>query len=388
MTAKPSLSFVRSRTGFAAREARGLAEGRPVRCGDDHLVARAEQRAAGEVEGLLAPDRDGHLLGGEGGAEVGAVAIGDGRSQLGHPRGGRVLGPPRVEGPLGRGHHVGRRRLIGLADAEIQDVLPRSSARGRALGHRHRGRNLQRARGARKVRGRSRPPAHSVSPVMLKPAHGPALALFIRSPLTSSRPLLLRSQRTAWRYSSVRRSPLAQTPSPRSHPILLAKPRFHDRRHQIGHPSPELEDLLDQPRGQVRVALGGHHEDRLDAGIEAPIHERHLELVLEVREGPDAPHDHRGPHLPRVAHEQAGEGVDADPGLALVGLADEVHPLLDREERLLLRVDQDGHPDPIEHVEAAGDDVEVAVRDGVERARKDGERPARSPGHRFWSSRR
>ena len=48
------------------------------------------------------------------------------------------------------------------------------------------------------------------------------------------------------------------------------------------------------------------------------------------------------PTLLRVVHEQAREGVDLHARLAPVGLADDLHPLLDREQRLLLGVHQDG----------------------------------------------
>src|SRR5215211_5192524 len=41
-------------------------------------------------------------------------------------------------------------------------------------------------------------------------------------------------------------------------------------------------DLLDQARADVGVRFGGHHEHRLDLGIEVPVHQRHLHLVFEI----------------------------------------------------------------------------------------------------------
>src|SRR5207249_4332193 len=79
-------------------------------------------------------------------------------------------------------------------------------------------------------------------------------------------------------------------------------------------------------------------------------------------------------HPLRVVHEQAGERVHLDPVLSPEGLADDGHPFLDREERVLLRVDEDRDRDLVEDRETAADDVEVTVRDGIERAGKHGPR--------------
>src|SRR5687768_8449356 len=53
-------------------------------------------------------------------------------------------------------------------------------------------------------------------------------------------------------------------------------------------------DLLDQPRGDRLMPRVGHQEDRLDVGIEALVHRRHLELVFEVRDSAQSAHDDAG----------------------------------------------------------------------------------------------
>jgi len=68
-----------------------------------------------------------------------------------------------------------------------------------------------------------------------------------------------------------------------------------------------------------------------------------------------------------VVHQQPVEGVDLHLGVGLEHLARDLDPLLHREHRRLLRVDEDGDDDPIEHARAARDDVDVAVGQRIER---------------------
>src|SRR5207253_2365899 len=45
--------------------------------------------------------------------------------------------------------------------------------------------------------------------------------------------------------------------------LFVTQALFHDVGHQAVHAAAEGEDFLDQPRTDVRVLLGGHHEDGL-----------------------------------------------------------------------------------------------------------------------------
>ena len=71
-------------------------------------------------------------------------------------------------------------------------------------------------------------------------------------------------------------------------------------------------DLADQVRAEERIMDVGHHEERLDVRGQVAVHQGHLELVLEVRNGPQAPDDDAGPLGPGEVDEEAVEGPDLD----------------------------------------------------------------------------
>ncbi len=70
-------------------------------------------------------------------------------------------------------------------------------------------------------------------------------------------------------------------------------------RDETGDVAAQTGDLLDQARGDGLVARIGHQEDGLDLALQLLVHRRHLEFVLEVGHGPQAPDDDRWPRLPR-----------------------------------------------------------------------------------------
>ena len=197
------------------------------------------------------------------------VARGHRGAQLRQAGGRRVARAPVVERGRGRVRDVCGRRLVGLAHAEVEHASrPRRGARPRAAPWPPSAR--PRARSARRERSLA-------EPSRVRRAHGSV------PPARAARGAA---------------------------PVLLPQPPLDHRRHQLAHPPAELEDLLHQPRREIRVALRGHHEHGLDARVQAAVHERHLELVLEVRDRAQPAHDHGGPDLLRVVHEQAREGVD------------------------------------------------------------------------------
>ena len=59
------------------------------------------------------------------------------------------------------------------------------------------------------------------------------------------------------------------------------------------HFAAEPEHFLDQPRAGVGVLLGRHQEHRFEIVIETPVHQRHLELVLEVGDRAQAADERR-----------------------------------------------------------------------------------------------
>src|SRR5258707_584879 len=135
----------------SSNSAHGTSERGPVRRGDDHLVAAIEQGLAGEVERLLAPDRDRDLLRRERDPEILGVTRGHGRAELGQPGRSRVPRAPGVErGRRGLGD-VLRRGLVRLAHGEVEHAVAGRAQCGRALGHGDGGRDLQGARPLREV---------------------------------------------------------------------------------------------------------------------------------------------------------------------------------------------------------------------------------------------
>ena len=78
-------------------------------------------------------------------------------------------------------------------------------------------------------------------------------------------------------------------------------------------------------------------------------------------------------HAAREIHEQALELANLDARLVANRGANELHPLLDREQRLLGDVDGDGDDEAIDESETAADEVLVAARDRVERAGVEGD---------------
>src|SRR5262245_37462167 len=96
--------------------------------------------------------------------------------------------------------------------------------------------------------------------------------------------------------------------------VLLGEALLDDRRHHPVDRRAEARHLLDEPGRDVRVLLVGHQEDRLHGRAQLAVHERHLELVLEVGDRPDPPHDAVGPLSRGQIDQQAVEGHDAEAG--------------------------------------------------------------------------
>src|SRR5437773_9570754 len=79
------------------------------------------------------------------------------------------------------------------------------------------------------------------------------------------------------------------------------------RRDELLDVPAERGDLLDEARREERQVLGGHEEDGLERRVEAPVHERHLELVLEVRQRAQAAKDERRAPLAGVVDQEPAE---------------------------------------------------------------------------------
>src|SRR5258706_332707 len=79
--------------------------------------------------------------------------------------------------------------------------------------------------------------------------------------------------------------------SPQSCRYFLAEPGLDHVGHQPMNAPAQGEHLFDQPRTDVGVLLRRHHEHRLDFCVQAPVHQRHLKLELEIGHRAEAAHD-------------------------------------------------------------------------------------------------
>src|SRR5712692_9387311 len=58
---------------------------------------------------------------------------------------------------------------------------------------------------------------------------------------------------------------------------------FHDvRRDQTVYVAIQSSNLFDQSRGRVEVRRARHQKNRLNLRLHAPVHQRHLELEVEM----------------------------------------------------------------------------------------------------------
>ena len=129
--------------GHAAGQLDGLGVRRPVRRGDDHLVARVEHRGERGVDRLLAAVGDQHLARLDGETAVAQRLLGDRLLQLGEAAGRGVAVVLRVAAGVDGGlDDVVGRREVGLAGAEadhraalgLERLGLRIDLQGRGLG--------------------------------------------------------------------------------------------------------------------------------------------------------------------------------------------------------------------------------------------------------------
>src|SRR5215467_7331416 len=140
---------------------------------------------------------------------------------------------------------------------------------------------------------------------------------------------------------------------------------FDEWRNQAGHCAAELEYFFHESRADVRVSFSGHHEDGFNARFESAVHQRHLKFVLVVGDGAYAAHDYICLLGHRVFDEQSAERIDFDGATSFVDTLDDfvehLLPLVDSEERSLIRIYEDADDYLVEEFAAALDDVEMPI---------------------------
>ena len=136
--------------------------------------------------------------------------------------------------------------------------------------------------------------------------------------------------------------------------------------------SAKLRDLAHQARTQVRILFGRHHEHRLQPRLEFAVHQRHLEFVFVVADGANPAQDGARLDAQRVVHRKAVEGVDRHVVKALGHRLQHLAAVGHAEQRIFLRIAQNGDHQFVEDLAATLDQVEMAVGRRIERSGIDG----------------
>src|SRR5216684_9167868 len=176
--------------------------------------------------------------------------------------------------------------------------------------------------------------------------------------------------------------------SPRPDRLALAAPAGEAVEQSRGDPwademrdvAAQFADLLDETRGDELVAVGGHQEHGLDVRVEAGVYAGHLEFVFEIGDRAQAAQDYAGADRLGEMHQQGVERPDLDPLVVAVFevahlVADDLDPLVGREQRALGVIAGDPDDQMIHHIQGAPDDVAMAVGDRIEGAGIDPDAP-------------
>src|SRR3954468_23711023 len=98
----------------------------------------------------------------------------------------------------------------------------------------------------------------------------------------------------------------------------------------------ERGELLECAGAEETVLRAGHQVERVDVRRLHPVELAHLQFVLEIGDRAQALDDRTGPDRPREVDDEHAERLGADVAQVRGGLLDERHPLVDREDRLVL----------------------------------------------------
>ena len=139
-------------------------------------------------------------------------------------------------------------------------------------------------------------------------------------------------------------------------------------RDKVGDVAAVAGDLFDERGAGVAELLMGHDEERLDPGLQVAVHERHVELKLEVGEGAQAADNGVGFLGDGELDEQAVEDDGGDVRVAGEVALDEIETVLGGEDGALAGVAGDGNGDAVEEFRSAVEHIEVTVGEGIKRA--------------------
>ena len=153
----------------------------------------------------------------------------------------------------------------------------------------------------------------------------------------------------------------------------------HQGRDEGADVAPVGRHLLDHAGGHEGPCRACGDEDRIGPRCQGCVDVGHLKLVAHVGRRAQSLDDHVRGALFRKVHQQALEAVDLDARQVPQDSLEELHPLLDLEQRLLLGIPEHGHNHPVEVPGGPLDDVDMAVGGRVEGAGAEGKGHEGSP---------
>src|SRR5271168_2079934 len=109
----------------------------------------------------------------------------------------------------------------------------------------------------------------------------------------------------------------------------FAQALFHEGWDEACNVSAEADDYLDQSGTDEGKGFAGEEESGFESGLQAAIHEGHLQFVFVVGDGADAAEDHAGVSLQGVVGEETVEGIDFDVFEGADSFGQHFHALLD-----------------------------------------------------------
>ena len=284
--------FALDQHNLAARVLDDVLERHPVGHRQDDLVAMIDQHLDRVEERQLAASREHALVRRVVRPEVAGMAIDNRLTHLGNAGHVRVAGEVLLDRLDGRVLDVPRGREVRLARTEVRQVHALGLQLQRRRGNRHGCRNFDAADTVRKYLRRS------------CCCHISSLADLA---------------------SEIKPSDSERRLTPIRH--LSLQPFDDQRRNQRRDVATELKDSLDQPRTDVGVLLGRHHEQSFELRIELPVHHRHLKLIFVVADGPNASQNRLGPLLPGKVDQKSIKGGHRDVPEAASRLKDHLFAL-------------------------------------------------------------
>src|SRR3990172_9614174 len=181
---------------------------------------------------------------------------------------------------------------------------------------------------------------------------------------------------TGSRLASPTTSSSRSTRCSMSKPALLrclSELRFQSRqdvrRHQLPHVVAQAGHLPDPVPAYVEVLQAGHQVHGLYLRSHLLVHQRHIQLRLKLRHGPDTPYQHLGAFLPREVHDQARELLYLHVLEVSHGLPEHLHPLARRKQATVGRQVIDRYDHALEQRGRPLRDVHMTVGNRVKPAR-------------------